>query len=47
MYQPRKARACWLILLLLLCLTAFACKSKETKSGLKELPDLNEQYASM
>ena len=43
MYRTAKNKTGSLTLLLLLCLTAYACKNKETKSGLKELPDLNEQ----
>lgn len=35
-------RTRWLIALLL-CLSVYSCKDKETKGGLKELPDLNEQ----
>ncbi len=42
MYQTAKSKTYWLILLLLICLTPYACKDKETKSGLKELPDLSE-----
>jgi len=37
-----KNNARWLAVLLL-CLSVSACKNKETKSGSKELPDLNEQ----
>ncbi|MGE5217072.1 MAG: SH3 domain-containing protein [Chloroflexota bacterium] len=42
MNRIAKSRARWLITLLL-CLSVYACKDKESKSGLKDLPDLNEQ----
>lgn len=43
MYRIAKSKAFPLLVLLLLCLTAYGCKDKDVKSGLKELPDLNEQ----
>jgi len=42
MNRIAKSKTRWLITLLF-CLSVYACKDKESKSELKDLPDLNEQ----